>query len=225
VALPERVPGFVVEAGRAVGHDLPSLDVRQSLAPWSTVIGGRGPFFVRLQGADPAAIAHVQRLARLGDLWLEAPLPSVDEALDLVVAGATRLVVPMGGDDDLVEALGPAALIDWDGRLPWPEVEAAALGHGVPVLARRPPPEGAACDAFVLDEGKTPGSLALRRVASAPEAPESTDDDGDAGGEGDAGDGDDGDVAAGDGRKTDVAGRAGAFGLRDPSTAGGDGAR
>lgn len=205
-----------MEAGRAVGHDLPSLDVRQSLAPWSTAIGGRGPFFVRLQGADPAAIAHVQRLARLGELWLEAPVPSVDEALDLVVAGAARLAAPMGGADDLVEALGPSALIDWDGRLPWADVEAAALGHGVPVLARRPPPEGAACDAFLLEEGRTPGRLALRRVASAPDAPE-PDDDGEGGDAGDNGD-DEGDAVG-------SAGPTGEAARDDAPSAGGGGTR
>jgi hypothetical protein len=167
VALPERVPGFVVAAGRAVGHDLPSLDVRESLAPWREAIGGRGPFFVRLQADDPAAVAHVRRLAWIGELWLEAPLGSVEDALDLVVAGATRLVVPtLDRDPEMLDAIGPSSLIAWDGTGPWADVQAAALDHDVPVVARIAPPEEAACDVFLVKDG--PEGFELARVASAP---------------------------------------------------------
>jgi hypothetical protein len=171
VPLPDRVPGFVIAAGRAVGHDLPSLDARDIVAPWRQAIGGRGPFLVRLPGDDPAAIAHVQRLARVGELWLDTPLRSVDDALDLVVAGASRLVVAMDdADPELLAAVGPSALIQWDGQTPWEVVQSAALEHGVPVLAGVPPPPGAACDVFLVD-GDAPG-LELSRVASTPAPPE-----------------------------------------------------
>ena len=166
MAQPDRVPGFIVEAGRAVGHDLPSLDGRESLVPWRTAIGGRGPFFVRITEADPAVVAHVQRLSRVGELWLETPLLNVDDALDLVVAGATRLVVPTANlDADLLEAVGPSALIAWDGLTPWADVEAAALAHEAPVLVRQSPPPGAGCDVFLIEDG--PAGLHLMRVASA----------------------------------------------------------
>ena len=169
--LPDRVPGFVVAAGRAIGHDLPSLDAREIVGPWRDAIGGRGPFLVRLGADDAAAIAHVQRLARVGELWLDTPLRSVDDALDLVVAGASRLVVPSADrDPDLLEAVGPSALIGWDGVTPWDQVQASALEHGVPVLAGVPPPEGAACDVFLV-AGEA-AALALSRVASAPAPPE-----------------------------------------------------
>jgi hypothetical protein len=169
VAQPDRVPGFIVEGGRAIGHDLPSVDGRESLVPWRTAIGGRGPFFVRIAADDPAVVKHVQRLSRVGELWLETPLGSIDDALDLVVAGASRLAVPTADRDaDLLEAVGPSALIAWDGVTPWAEVEAAALAHEAPVLVRQTPPPGAACDVFLLEEG--PEGLRLVRVASAPAA-------------------------------------------------------
>lgn len=176
MALPERVPGFVVEGGRAVGHDLPSLDSREVLGPWRAALGPRGPLFVRLEADDPAAIAHVQRLSRLGELWLDTPLRSVEDALDLLVAGAARLVVPFAGpatepgdgdEEGMLEAVGPSAIVVWDGQTPWADVQAFALLHGVPVLAGREPPSDAACDAYVA-EGRD-ATLALRRVASAPE--------------------------------------------------------
>ena len=165
--LPDRVPAFVVAAGRAVGHDLPTLEFRQNLLPWRGAIGGKGPFFVRLEADELSALDQVRRLSTVGELWLEAPLRDVDAALDLLVAGAARLVVPMThGDAEMVDAVGPSAIIAWDGQVPWAEVQAAALAHEVPVLARSAPPEGAACDVFRLGDGPRP---ALERVASAPE--------------------------------------------------------
>src|SRR5688572_8036099 len=135
MALPERIPGFVVEAGRAVGHDLPSLDARDPLGPWKEALGKRGPFFVRIRADDPAVVAHVQRLSRLGELWLDTPLQGVEDAFDLLVAGAHRLLVPTADRDaDLLEAVGPSALVDWNGSAPWTDVQAFASEHGVPVL-------------------------------------------------------------------------------------------
>ncbi|HUR24586.1 MAG TPA: hypothetical protein VM327_01040 [Candidatus Thermoplasmatota archaeon] len=167
MGLPERVPGFVVAAGRAIGRDLPALDARDVLRPWREAIGGRGPFFVRLEAGAPAAIAHIQRLSRIGELWLDARVDSVEEALDLVIAGASRLVVPTADrDPDLLDAVGPSALIEWDGLTPWHEVQAAALEHSAPVLASATPPGDAACDVFVVD-GDGHG-IRLTRVASAP---------------------------------------------------------
>ncbi|MHB1262309.1 MAG: hypothetical protein ACYC2H_11410, partial [Thermoplasmatota archaeon] len=165
MALPESVPGFLVEAGRVVGRNLPSLDGRESLGPWRAAVGRKGPLFVRITGDDLDVLAHVRRLASVGELWLEAPLPSVDDALDLLVAGAARLVVPLAGaDPEMLEAVGPSALIAWDGEAPWPAAQEAALVHGAVVLARVPPPEGAACDAFLVLETKEGPSLT--RVAS-----------------------------------------------------------
>lgn len=191
MALPERVPGFVVEAGRAVGRDLPSLDGRESLAPWRSAVGGRGPLFVRIAGDDLDVLAHVRRLASVGELWLETRLASVDDALDLLVSGATRLVVPLAGSDpEMIEAVGPSALLAWDGRSPWPEAQEAALAHGAPVIAGVAPPDGAACDVFLVQE--TGEGLSLARVASRPADPAPQ-------GEDEAGDEDDGEGAAGRG--------------------------
>lgn len=176
MALPERVPGFVVEAGRAVGRDLPSLDGRESLGPWRAALGVKGPLFVRITGDDLDILAHVRRLASVGELWLEVPLPNVDDALDLLVAGAARLVVPAAGADaEMLEAVGPSALIAWDGDTPWPQVQEAALAHAAPVLARVAPPEDAACDVFLVQE--TSEGPALSRVASRPADPAPQDDE------------------------------------------------
>ena len=167
MALPERLTGFVVEAGRAVGHDLPAVDTRESLLPWREAIGGKVPFFARIHGSDLDVLAHVRRLSTVGELWLEAPLGGVDHAIDLLVAGAHRLVVPIGeADAELLEAVGPSVLVGWDGERPWGEAQAAALAHDAPVLARQAPPSDAACDVFLLRERD--GGLRLERVASAP---------------------------------------------------------
>jgi hypothetical protein len=169
VALPERLTGFVVEAGRAVGRDLPAVDARDSLLPWRDAIGGKAPFFARVHGSDLDVLAQVRRLSTLGELWLETPLGSIDHAIDLLVAGAHRLVVPVGqADAELLEAVGPSVLVGWDGATPWAEAQAAALAHDAPVLASRAPPADAACDVFLIRE-RADGPR-LERVASAPAA-------------------------------------------------------
>jgi hypothetical protein len=170
VALPERLTGFVVEAGRAVGQDLPAVDARESLLPWRDAIGGKRPFFARIHGSDLDVLAQVRRLSTVGELWLEAPLGGVDHAIDLLVAGAHRLVVPIGeADAELLEAVGPSVLVGWDGATPWAEAQAAALAHEAPVLASHPPPADAACDVFLVRERDA--GLRLERVATAPTVP------------------------------------------------------
>jgi len=163
--IPERVPGFEVRSGRGPAG-LPPLAGREPLGAWRAAVGA-GPFFVRLHDHGLDALHAVRRLSTVAELWLEAPGAGVDEALDLLVAGAARLAVPPQGE--LLDAVETGALLRWDGGMPWPDVQALALDLAAPVLALQAPPADAACDALRFDAASTPGRCDLVRVASAPE--------------------------------------------------------
>lgn len=139
--LPERLVGVVVgRDGHAKGLDLPSLDERGAAEAWRHALG-RGPYYLRFEDrlVEPA-LAQVQRASRLGEVWLDCAVDGVDGALDLLIAGASRLVL-WGDDPELVEAVGDAAVIGWDGGVPLADAVALAKPHEVPVLATAPLPE------------------------------------------------------------------------------------
>ena len=144
--LPERLVGIAISAdGRPAGSGLPSLDERGAASAWRQELGP-GPYLVRFEDrvAEPD-LDHVQRLARLGEVWLDCAMDGVDGALDLLVAGASRLVV-WGPGDGLLEAVGDSAVLGWDGA----GASSLALDEArrleVPVLALAPAgePEGVA---------------------------------------------------------------------------------
>lgn len=150
-----RLAGVVLQDGRAVGTDLPPLDRPEILAPWRAALG-RGGLYVRcLDRAVPLPTAQVQRLARVGELWLDGALPPPDEVLDVLVAGVHRFVVWPGEADDLDEVLtelGDAAALGWSDEAAWPEAKRLALLHGIPVMATFDPPEDRAdLDVYRLD--------------------------------------------------------------------------
>jgi hypothetical protein len=160
VRLPDEVPVFVLRGGRAEGRALPAIEPGASLAAWRAVVTG-GPFLVRTEATGASRLALVRRLATVGEVWLDADAGSVGEALDLLVAGASRLRVHPG-DADLVYAVGPSCLLVWTGEDAWDAVQALALEQASPVLAEAEVPPGAACDAFRFEAGR------LVRIASAP---------------------------------------------------------
>lgn len=137
--LPERLVGVVVEPdGRPRGLDLPSLDERGAADAWRAALG-KGPYYVHFANRAVAAdLARVQRLARLGEVWLDCNLQSSDVALDLLIAGAARLVVWQDGD--LLDAIGDSAVFGWDDRMPLDQAIAAAKLHDLPILAKQPLP-------------------------------------------------------------------------------------
>lgn len=137
--LPERLVGVVVEAdGRPRGLALPSLDERGAADAWRAALG-KGPYYVQFAARDtPADLGRVQRLARLGEVWLDCALPGPDVALDLLIAGAARLVV--WEDGDLLETIGDSAVRGWDARVPLEQAIAAAKAHDLPILATQPLP-------------------------------------------------------------------------------------
>lgn len=138
--LPERLVGVAVAPdGHPVGLELPSLDERGAGVAWKAALG-KGPYFVHLtERQREPNLDHLQRLARLGEVWLDAPLADADQALDLLVAGASRLVV-RGRDVDLLDIVGESAVVAWDGSWPIEEAIAAAGQHEVPILATAPLP-------------------------------------------------------------------------------------
>ena len=170
--LPEEVPVIVLRGGRAVGRSLPAVEPGTSLAEWRAAFGKK-PFLLRTDAEGIERLAEVRRLATVGEVWLDAGVHDVDEALDLLVAGAARLRVDPA-DAERVDAVGPSCLLAWDGRGAWEAVEALALEHHSPVVAEAEIPAGARCDAFRL-EGSRQGGPApehaperLVRVAQAP---------------------------------------------------------
>jgi hypothetical protein len=161
VPLPDELPVFALRGGRAVGRSLPPVEPGVSLAEWRDLVDG--PFLLRPDTHGSALLAQVRRLATVGELWLDARPRGIDEALDLLVAGAARLRVDPA-DAEMAEAVGPSGLVAWDGSTPWEAVQAFALEHAAPVLAEAEVPAGAACDAFRVDGDR------LVRVAAAPKA-------------------------------------------------------
>ena len=135
--LPERVTGLLVRDGRPVGLDVPSLDERGCAPAWKAALG-KGPFLVRFADrAREAPLAQVQRLALVGEVWLDAPVHDVDAALELLIAGAARLVV-WDHAGELLQAMGDSAVVGWDGVVPLADAVAAAKPHMAPVVALAP---------------------------------------------------------------------------------------
>ncbi|MEK6975702.1 MAG: hypothetical protein AABY18_05095 [Candidatus Thermoplasmatota archaeon] len=139
--LPAKLVGLAIGPdGRPIGLDLPSLDARGAADAWRAQLGP-GPFYVRFEdrGAEPS-LDRVQRLARLGEVWLDCAIDGIDGALDLLIAGASRLVL-WGEDGDLLEAVGDSAVVGWDGAGPLQAAIDAAKPHEVPILALAQSPD------------------------------------------------------------------------------------
>lgn len=139
--LPEKLLGLAIGAdGRPIGLDLPSLDARGAAEAWRLALGP-GPYYARFEdrSAEPS-LDRIQRLGRLGEVWVDCPIDDVDGALDLLIAGSSRLVL-WGDDPDLLEAVGDSAVVGWDGATPLQSAIDAAKPHLVPILAAAPAPE------------------------------------------------------------------------------------
>lgn len=174
--LPARLLGIQIGAdGRPIGLDLPSLDSRGAAEAWRLALGP-GPYYARF--ADRAAeppLDQVQRLGRLGEVWLDCAVDGVDGALDLLIAGAARLVL-WGDDPDLLEAVGDSAVVGWDGVAPLQSAIDAAKGHLVPILASAPLPESDDPGLYQAPPGPWTGIFEVPHVG-----PLGDDEDGDAG--------------------------------------------
>lgn len=137
--LPQRLVGLALVGGRPAGLDLPALDQRGAATAWRAVLG-KGPYYVHLAERDQEPdLDQIQRLTRLGEVWLDAPLASPDAALELLIAGAARLVVPVG-DSELLDAVGDSAVVAWDGHVALQQAIEAAAALQVPILATAPLP-------------------------------------------------------------------------------------
>jgi hypothetical protein len=81
----------------------------------------------------------VRALARSGPVWADAPGIDADEAIDLMVAGAGRIVLEPGtrGFDEALDALGPQGVLL---RLARREDEELARRLGCAVLVAGGPP-------------------------------------------------------------------------------------
>lgn len=168
-----KLAGVLLQDGHAAGTDLPSLDQAEILAPWRAALG-RGALYVRcVDRAVGLPTEQVQRLARVGELWLDAALPPPDELLDVLVAGVHRFVVWPGEVDDLEEVLADladAAALGWSDASAWEEAKRLAHLHGIPVLVTFEPPEDRKdLDVYRLD---LPASGAFEvRLLAAPQPP------------------------------------------------------
>lgn len=159
----QRLNGVVLDQGRAVGLALPPLSDKEILGPWRGLLG-RGALYVRcVDRHEPLPVAQLQRLARVGELWLDGPLPAPDELLDHLVSGVHRFVVWLGEVDDPEEVLaelGDAAALGWSGASPWEDAVRLAKLHAVPVIATADPPPAGGQDLAGLEVYRTeiPGS-------------------------------------------------------------------
>lgn len=142
--LPDEMAGFVVHGGSidtgARTLELADPDLVADLREW---LGGESdPYYVRFEGRG-LPLDAVQRLSRLGELWVDAGPEDMGDVLDLAFSGAGRVVCDVGvvPDDDLedtfaatdggiVLAVAPAAKDRLGDAASWAEE------HGVPLLAR-----------------------------------------------------------------------------------------
>lgn len=138
--LPERLLGVLVgRDGRPKGLDLPSLDDRGAAEAWRLALGP-GPYFVRFEDrANEPPLSQVQRVSRLGEVWLDCAIDGIDGALELLIAGASRLVV-WGDDPELLDGVSDSAVVGWDGRQPLEVAVKDAEPHEVPIVAAVPVP-------------------------------------------------------------------------------------
>ena len=89
--MPERVPAIRVRRGIAEGLDLPDLWQRGSAAAWDAW-RQEGPLFVAFDETR-VPLEPVQRLARGGELWVDAALTDPDDVWDLAFSGAVTAAV------------------------------------------------------------------------------------------------------------------------------------
>lgn len=142
--LPDHVAGFAVQDGQVAGEPgLPAMadaDMIDGMRRWLADLDD--PYYVRFD-EQGLPLDTIQRLARLGELWVDAGPEDMGDVLDLAFSGSARVVCDVGvvPDDDLEDtfaatdggiilAVGP----DAEDRLP--DAEAWAEAHGVPILLR-----------------------------------------------------------------------------------------
>jgi hypothetical protein len=170
VHMPDRLTGVRLRDGRAVGLDLPALGEREIVPAWRSALG-TGPLYVRCDDRSRGLpIAQAQRLARIGELWLDAPLPDHDLAFELLVAGVHRLVVWPGECDvaSRLDELGDSLALGWDGSTAWDQLTALATQHAVPVLcAAQSTSPAPGLDLYRVDLAAT-GRFSVERTQSAP---------------------------------------------------------
>lgn len=157
-----------------MGLDLPPLDQRGAATTWKAALG-KGPYYVHIAERDAGIdLDQVQRLARLGEVWLDAPLASADAALELLIAGAARLVV--WDDDELLEAVADSAVVGWDGAAPLEQAITRAAAHEVPILAVAPLPHTGDPGLYQAPPRPWSGAFEVRYVGK-PLPEEAADDD------------------------------------------------
>lgn len=138
----ERLAGIVLRDGQALGTSLPALSEREIVGAWRAELGRAGLYVRCADRTRPVPTSYIQRLARVGELWLDGPLPPPDELLESLVAGVHRFVVWPGEVDDLDDVLaelGDAAALGWSGESPCSDAMRLALQHGIPVIATLEP--------------------------------------------------------------------------------------
>lgn len=138
--LPERLVGLALDLdGKPIGGELPPLQERGATEAWRRALG-KGPYYVRFEERTREPdLDQVQRLARLGEVWLDCAIHDVEGALDILVAGAAKLVL-WNPSDELLQAIDDSAVLGWDGDGDLAQVLAAADALQVPVLALAPLP-------------------------------------------------------------------------------------
>lgn len=169
--LPERLTAVSLEGGRPQGVALPALGDREVVAAWRSTLGS-GPLYVRcLDRRAPLPVAQVQRLARVGELWLDCAVPDDEAGFELMVAGAHRLVLwpAEASAIDRLDSLGDSAVLGWDGATDWPALVELALAHGVPVLCAADPGAPApGLDLYRVDLAASGPSVATRIQSAEP---------------------------------------------------------
>jgi hypothetical protein len=162
--LPERLVGIVVgRDGCPLGLDLPSLDERGAADVWKRTLGP-GPYYVRFEDRErEPPLTQVQRVSRMGECWLDCAIDGIDGALDLLIAGASRLVV-WADDPELLESVGDSAVVGWDGKRDLPSAVAAAAPHEVPIIAIDPLPNHDDPGLYQMPPQPWPGRFEVKHV-------------------------------------------------------------
>lgn len=167
----ERIPGFLVRAGRLPGLDLPAIGDHGGLAAWRAHLGKSEGYYLRFDGTLP--LREVARLSRLGELWVDCGPLAAEDAVDLASSGAARIVVPIAKAEALADAIGWNLAFAWDpAAMPAPKALALAAACDAPLITDT----AVACDVGVADVflrtfGPEPWRITLERIVAGPADP------------------------------------------------------
>lgn len=132
------------------------------------------PVLARFDGPG-LPVEQVRVLARVAPVWVDAPVRTADDAVDLMVAGASRVVVDAAAPhaEEILGALGPRAALVRAADRERTRGEALARAHGAALLL----PAGSVLAGATGGDGASLGAYAAEGALLRVLAPEPAEDE------------------------------------------------